>query len=76
MLRKILQGSSFIQLSLRPIKKRSSQLISLLLERIYYSSNPVASAIAGGIILGCLMFILKEALLECIRVFCGFFSKR
>jgi hypothetical protein len=76
MLKKILQGGSFIQLSLRPIKKRSSEIISFLLERLYYSSNPVGYAILGGIILGALMFLLKEALVGCFRVFYDLLSKR
>jgi len=58
MLKKILGTRSYIQLSLRPIVRRSREIISHFEEPFYHTNNPMGYAILAGVILGCFIFLL------------------
>ena len=58
MLKKILGTRSYIQLSVRPIVRRSREIISQFEEPFYRTNNPMGYAVLAGVILGCFIFLL------------------
>lgn len=57
-IKKILETTSFVHLSLKHVVTKSREVIFLLEEPFYRTSNPMGYAILTGIILGGLLFIL------------------